>query len=288
MISMRIEHIARSGVASQVNTTAGQEEVKRGEATPQFTGRSCWATVESPDVKGDHVRAPSPPTDCEVEVLKRFLADPRRPAETFSYHEMRGFLFVVATAPTLLRPSEWLPVIFAGEEAGFSDLPEAEVIMGTIMGCYNQTVRASRLQERIPPAEVGLDGLDDESLRLWAIGFATGIQELEDEWDAAFESLTEDEFEHFSGVFGDLTVWVDPAARQAAQGLSDGELAKMLEDCRELFPDLLCWFAEIGLGIADERARDSRARPPAAPTVGRNDPCPCGSGKKYKRCCGIN
>ena len=23
-----------------------------------------------------------------------------------------------------------------------------------------------------------------------------------------------------------------------------------------------------------------------APKVGRNDPCPCGSGKKYKNCCG--
>ena len=23
-------------------------------------------------------------------------------------------------------------------------------------------------------------------------------------------------------------------------------------------------------------------------TVGRNDPCPCGSGKKYKKCCGRN
>jgi preprotein translocase subunit SecA len=22
--------------------------------------------------------------------------------------------------------------------------------------------------------------------------------------------------------------------------------------------------------------------------VGRNDPCPCGSGKKYKKCCGEN
>jgi preprotein translocase subunit SecA len=22
--------------------------------------------------------------------------------------------------------------------------------------------------------------------------------------------------------------------------------------------------------------------------VGRNDPCPCGSGKKYKKCCGAN
>ena len=24
------------------------------------------------------------------------------------------------------------------------------------------------------------------------------------------------------------------------------------------------------------------------PKVGRNDPCPCGSGKKYKKCCGRN
>ena len=24
------------------------------------------------------------------------------------------------------------------------------------------------------------------------------------------------------------------------------------------------------------------------PKIGRNDPCPCGSGKKYKKCCGMN
>jgi SEC-C motif-containing protein len=24
------------------------------------------------------------------------------------------------------------------------------------------------------------------------------------------------------------------------------------------------------------------------PRTGRNDPCPCGSGKKYKKCCGVN
>ena len=27
-------------------------------------------------------------------------------------------------------------------------------------------------------------------------------------------------------------------------------------------------------------------QPPQSPRVGRNDPCPCGSGKKYKKCCG--
>lgn len=25
---------------------------------------------------------------------------------------------------------------------------------------------------------------------------------------------------------------------------------------------------------------------PQAPKVGRNEPCPCGSGKKFKKCCG--
>jgi uncharacterized protein YecA (UPF0149 family) len=30
----------------------------------------------------------------------------------------------------------------------------------------------------------------------------------------------------------------------------------------------------------------SDSKPRSTPKVGRNDPCPCGSGKKYKRCCG--
>ncbi|MFH1896007.1 MAG: SEC-C metal-binding domain-containing protein, partial [bacterium] len=50
------------------------------------------------------------------------------------------------------------------------------------------------------------------------------------------------------------------------------------------------------LGVADEvaaLAEGRTRRPPTKPTtvtkdakVGRNDPCPCGSGKKYKKCCG--
>ena len=39
--------------------------------------------------------------------------------------------------------------------------------------------------------------------------------------------------------------------------------------------------------IADIRARrTSRPSPMRSTKVGRNDPCPCGSGKKFKRCCG--
>lgn len=32
--------------------------------------------------------------------------------------------------------------------------------------------------------------------------------------------------------------------------------------------------------------KPSASQPEKQKKVGRNDPCPCGSGKKYKRCCG--
>ena len=39
------------------------------------------------------------------------------------------------------------------------------------------------------------------------------------------------------------------------------------------------------LEVLSERERPVRAVDDAPPKVGRNAPCPCGSGKKYKRCC---
>ena len=39
-----------------------------------------------------------------------------------------------------------------------------------------------------------------------------------------------------------------------------------------------------------EEEEDVKQQTPykAAEKIGRNDPCPCGSGKKYKNCCGAN
>jgi preprotein translocase subunit SecA len=47
--------------------------------------------------------------------------------------------------------------------------------------------------------------------------------------------------------------------------------------------------APIGSGVSRRSRRPSggkRKPAVAGPKVGRNDPCPCGSGKKYKKCCG--
>jgi preprotein translocase subunit SecA len=41
-------------------------------------------------------------------------------------------------------------------------------------------------------------------------------------------------------------------------------------------------------GFAGGKMPEKRTPVRKAEKVGRNDPCPCGSGKKYKKCCGIN
>ena len=43
------------------------------------------------------------------------------------------------------------------------------------------------------------------------------------------------------------------------------------------------------VSVSGPSAPEERKKQPvriASKKVGRNDPCPCGSGKKYKRCCG--
>ncbi len=42
------------------------------------------------------------------------------------------------------------------------------------------------------------------------------------------------------------------------------------------------WYFYDGRAVKQETVRHE------GPVVGRNDPCPCGSGKKYKKCCGAN
>jgi len=44
--------------------------------------------------------------------------------------------------------------------------------------------------------------------------------------------------------------------------------------------------AEKFQASSDEKAAVHDPIQSSHPKVGRNDPCPCGSGKKYKKCCG--
>jgi hypothetical protein len=70
---------------------------------------------------------------------------------------------------------------------------------------------------------------------------------------------------------------------QLAAGLNPGEieLVQMALDQRLAANGMKPVFHED-----DAPGEEEEDQPRAADKVGRNDPCPCGSGKKYKKCCG--
>jgi uncharacterized protein len=76
-----------------------------------------------------------------------------------------------------------------------------------------------------------------------------------------------------------------------AQGGSPLELdpeedADLLAEAPELIPACV-----VGIDGFWKRRRDQPKAGPGrakSPKIGRNDPCPCGSGRKYKRYCGAH
>jgi uncharacterized protein len=118
--------------------------------------------------------------------------------------------------------------------------------------------------------------------QIWAIGFMYAVESWPDEWapprdkdaakvlDAALEcmvAVTEDDTEPPTVAAFDE----DGEPTISEQRLNDfADAIWAVYDLRELW-------RQIGPRVETVHAD---------PKVGRNDPCPCGSGKKYKKCCG--
>jgi len=229
--------------------------------------------------------------------LKAFLARSAHPEGTLSLGELRGFLFALNAAPELVKPSEWIPFVFSGEEPEFRDMEEAEEVMGSLMHLYNHINKIVRAKgPRLPPGCIFLDppmaNLEPEApVSQWARGFAAGHVWLEDAWD---RYLPEEMEEEMGAALAALSFFASPTmAEKMAAEISGVDvtvegLAEMF--CR-VFPDAAMEYAGLGRVIyeavleAGEGMQDSE---PASAPVGRNDPCPCRSGKKFKKCCGAD
>ena len=118
--------------------------------------------------------------------------------------------------------------------------------------------------------------------QIWAIGFMYAVESWPDEWapprdkedakvlDAALEcivAVTEDDTE--PPVVAAFEVEGEPTISE--QRLNDfADAIWAVYDLHELWRHLGPRVETVHVGVK----------------TGRNDPCPCGSGKKYKKCCG--
>jgi uncharacterized protein YecA (UPF0149 family) len=95
------------------------------------------------------------------------------------------------------------------------------------------------------------------------------------------------------GVRGDVAALSFFASRKIAEAFRkesapDQPLETLATTIRRIFPTAIAEYARLGRAIALALAADAGTEqtPRRATKTGRNDPCPCGSGRKYKKCGG--
>lgn len=224
--------------------------------------------------------------------LRAFLADRRRPPGTLKYHELQGFLFAVACAPELVKPSEWMRVIFGEREAEYENLEEARAIIGELMALYN-LVNAAVFEHRaaLPTdcrlrAETLANLEDDAPIAQWSRGFLQGHQWLEESWNAYVPKRLDEEY---ASLLMTLSFFASKTLAEAfCAEAGHPELAAMAETIVRVFPEAVAGYAHFGRSIQQAITEAEADDPPQSQgrKVGRNEPCPCGSGRKYKKCCG--
>lgn len=234
-------------------------------------------------------------TDAQASRLAVFLSAPERPEGTMSYCELAGFLFAVACSPELVQPSEWLPLVFNENEGGFETLDEAQEILPAIMALYNHVNRGVLEGESaLPPGCAVRAGAitnlePDAPLSQWARGFGGGHDWLENVWD----EYAPEEFDEELGA--DLLVLTFFASRSLAESYRieikrhDSSLEELAGEMLQAIPEAMQSYAHIGRALYEAALSEPRIEtrePVCSEKVGRNDPCPCGSGMKYKKCCG--
>ncbi len=232
-------------------------------------------------------------TETHATVLRTFLSAPQRAKGTMTYPQLAGFLFSMANAPELIPPSEWLPIVFNDQDARYATRSEAEEVTQAMMALYNNCVRG-RVKGKVslpPGCEIRpqpLDNLgDDAPLSQWAQGFLTGHTYLDDIWN----EYAPDEFdEELGSTLMVLTFFASPTLADAyhKEGKGKISLEHLAETVVMIFPDVLIEYAHMGWSIFQARreAGDLDQETSDRRNIGRNDPCPCGSGKKFKKCCG--
>jgi uncharacterized protein len=114
--------------------------------------------------------------EVDLDALDRFLASDVAPEHCMRISDLDGFLTGVAIGPELIMPSEWLPLVWGGEEPVFEDEEQARSVIGAVMGRYNEILRELDTDPEAY-APILWEGPGGEDIAGdWAEGFADAIQ----------------------------------------------------------------------------------------------------------------
>lgn len=208
--------------------------------------------------------------------------------------ELDGYLtgIIVAPQPGPILPSQWLPGLWGAEEPAFETAEQVQTVLGAVMERYNALIadidrglkrlEADRVCDYRPMFLSGGGKPARDAVRSWVRGFWKAMQLAPEAWRALAEG------ERSRTLIAPLLGFFDVEGEEPFE-LRDDIDAVLEEKAAEIPQTILVLrkLAQIRHHSPPPPRRDP-GRQERQAKVGRNDPCPCGSGQKYKRCCGKN
>lgn len=217
-----------------------------------------------------------PLADEELDELGDFLMSSATGDESMDISMLDGFLTALAVGPNTLPPSRWMPLVWGGDMIWKSQ-QQAERMMSLVFRHANDIL--FYLRENPETFEPLLYEREHEGKLIpvideWCAGFVRGMALDEASWRPLIEADEGDEMLYPILLFGTESGWNE---------LRDSpELAARNEEFAELLGDCVMAIQAWWLPTRKEGSTVRRDQG----LVGRNELCPCGSGKKFKKCCG--
>ena len=234
-------------------------------------------------------------TVAEKKAINKLLSKAVNADDALNVEELHGFLFGLAIIPEPIMPSEWFPIVLGEEMAELENVHEASEMMGNLFKVYNRLIEENTEGRLRFPFDMGsLKAGDLDRIRDWAYGLNLALTMRPDLWGFKEdeENITE-EMQELSSACGVIIGIARPELIPEVfdkEGFDPETNDKDMELQAHLFVLL-----PKAVAVVQEHFRTKRKEHlPDKPSefrrekIGRNEPCPCGSGKKYKRCCGMN
>jgi len=227
----------------------------------------------------------TPLTDDELDQLDAFLLD-RIPEDESSdvdtrdegvicIPELDGLLTAVVVGPELIPPSKWWPAVWGDVEPVWESMEDFQVIMSLMVRHMNSIVHGLMAD---PPQcqplfeERLVDDVRYTIVDEWCEGFVRGMDLCSEAWN-----VDDDE----------LFYWIVPIdAFTERAGWPGHEMSPEEGDAlRNAIEPAVISIHQYWLQQRRPPSSPAGVQSSALPRAGRNDPCPCGSGRKFKKCC---
>lgn len=217
-------------------------------------------------------------TNAEIERLEALLSDPAAADQVFSLDALQGLMAAAVSAPEIVPADTWLATALGELPAG----PHRTEIEHLARRLYEETAadlyEGMGIDPILPVAEDDGDEAAAADWSDWCAGYLEGVVLWGGDWQD--DRMTDEELA--------LPLRLVEAGAGESDDDPEAIIAQFAASLDMRFTDeadALQTAVQTIYDVNMERRKGTTVRR-ETPKVGRNDPCPCGSGKKFKQCHG--